>query len=326
MNKSGWPLLFLWLFTSCVKNAPPSNTSCDYTLGTEVLTNELTPLYVTQGIIPLFPNTTLITIPPYSYNRNGVTYNINPQRVFPYVNESCTFLDSVDLHDPDPLFILPVPDTRLYAVTISDTILNFRVNDPTSIDNVQNILWTWNSGFSTGIISGGKLIVDYLDGKVVKNGNVDSLASLNLLSPGKVYFLSMWSWNDEGTTVVQSTPCIPFLVGSRLFDYSNYLFVAGTWTLQSATDLTNQVALGNKFQVPTLQFGGSACSDGVSSTQLYYLEDSLPESISFINDSIFTIPVSTNFKNPITLQYICDHKMVFTTNFGDTLFSLIYTK
>lgn len=319
-------LLLVLRYGPCAKD--DSVKFCDETTGTQILTEQLSSLYGSTKLFPVFPNSRLLTIDPYSYIKNGHNYIINPGRVLPFVMSNCDFLDSVDIQDPEPRFSLPVINAKLYAVCISNAVLRQRQNAPNSIDNVENIIWTWNNSLSSGQVIGGRLVIDYSDGQKVIKGKPSPDSVLSTLQSGQVYFLSMWAWNDAGTEVVQSSTCYPFVIKNKRIDYDNYYFFNGKWQLASAVDISHNLDYTGSFPIRILQFGLFGCNpvSNLYTPTFYYVDKNLFITPILNDDGSFTLPKSENFSNPIQIDYACDEKLIFETKMHDTLYQLTYHK
>ena len=308
--------IFLWIailltpqMFFCQKNLIDTPCLKDYTFSR--IANVIGEVNTTSA---MFPNTKLITLGDYSYSRNGKGYTINMQQELSG-NNLCSFLESVNLHSSNPKFIVPVLASKLVAICISTSLLNVR-RDNKSIQNTKDIVWTWNSGLESGSISAGKLVVDYLDGKMVKNGNLDSTVSVTPLNSGELYFFSMWSWDDQGTVIENSSANVPFMVESRLYNFSSLALLGGNsmiddqkresnWLLDEVRDAKSGTLLSNTNAPLNLRFffDDGECLDEKQQITIYLFEDGLKKLI--INERNIMVEGSKIFKEKLEILFVC---------------------
>lgn len=79
--------------------------------------------------------------------------------------------------------------------------------DGNVINNSDDCVWLWNSGFGTG--NSNHIAFD--DGKSVSgisNGQPVYTSTLVPLTKGKKYYLMLWAWNDDATRIEYSSKLI----------------------------------------------------------------------------------------------------------------------
>ncbi|MCF0075328.1 hypothetical protein LZD49_32925 [Dyadobacter sp. CY261] len=247
----------------------------------------------------------------------------------------CSFLKEVSLHSSVPKFIVPVLPSKLVAICISTSLLKIRL-DNKSVENVNDIVWTWNSGLKSGTISGGKLIVDYSEGKMVKDGVVGMSSKAEPLSSGGFYFFSMWSWDDQGKEIEYSSANIPFIVEKRFFKFPSLSFLIGnlagtrypfgSWKLQAATDAQSGLPItvtGVPNQL-SFEFDSEACEAG-SQEPYGYLEGNVFRSITFDGYNI-DIQDSKLFVEKLEVLFVCESELQFRTVVRNLNVILTYSK
>lgn len=69
------------------------------------------------------------------------------------------------------------------------------------IENTSNMVWLWHSGLRTGINGS----VDYLDGRSIQDGDINSVSVPIPLQGGRSYYWAAWEWNNDGTEINASS-------------------------------------------------------------------------------------------------------------------------
>jgi len=281
----------------------------------------------------------LATINKYKYTINGSTYTIDPINTINHSSDICDLLENIDIHNEKPLFILPALNSKLIAISISTRLLNIKVNKQ-SIENTGDIVWTWNSGLNTGIISNGSLAVNYDDGRLVKNGQVLDSLHADPLTKGNLYYLTIWAWDDNGKQILYSSPSMPFLIGTHLYNYDNYdflgkdvsddvsslIFTTKTWRLDTAIDLQSNRSITDSFPIKSFSLQ-TQCqqSKGPSTTHLIYSDAFDSTGVHFIDNTAFTLDHHPVIKSQVNLLFVCPEKLIVQTAISNRPTELIYS-
>ena len=167
---------------------------------------------------PIF-GTDTVKIIPFSYRGHhfsGDNFFANtPPMTYKEVSGTyCKFISDVDALPVDPEFKWKDIGNKLVCAAIFDE--NIRINDR-KIQNVSNIIWTWNNSFDSGYNNNNIWNIKYSYGKMVKNGNIVPGSPTNL-EYNKGYVFAVWYWNDDGTEIVASSRPIPFFVTDKWTD------------------------------------------------------------------------------------------------------------
>lgn len=284
----------------------------------------------------IFENAQKIDFIPYTYSYNGNVYNIDLQHDLP-TGDVCSFFESISIHADAPQLIVPAVNSNLVAVAISTSPLQ-RVNGKNSISNTASIVWTWNSGISSATIENGNYKIKYADGRMVTNGEIQANTTVTTLLPGRIYYLSMWAWDSNGLNIAYSSASVPFMVTSRLFDYSyysNFIFlgdqgfesplISDIWNLESAVDIISNADITSSITPTSFYIHYIPC-DSVKSYQLWFVEDGMPKKITFSDYKYIKIEGSVLFTNTLEMQFACSQRLIFTTQIGNRMILFTYSR
>jgi hypothetical protein len=196
--------------------------------------------------------------------------------------------------------------------------------DGKRIQNIEDIVWTWNSGMGTGNQSSGNTIVDFSDGKDVKGGQ--TLTSLTRLEKNTTYFWAIWAWDDTGKDVAFSSLAIPFIVeGLPVLPVKSIRQLEGKWILNSAINVQDGSNFTNDF--PVHEFTGSIFCDDLN-YDIYELTYSTKPNnasgtISGNNDSHEYMIEDVMF---FELKLNCDSELVGKAKYNGTIYEISYSE
>jgi hypothetical protein len=226
---------------------------------------------------PIFDNSTLIGIPPYSYPASdedipifGNLIELNGDVSIDGVSNSsgcCGKLSAIDKFPMRPTLEWDNIQSNLMAAAIFKNKIEISL-DGHRIENVNDIVWTWNSGMNTGSQSSGKIVVEYLDGKDVTNGETQE--SNTPLEANKTYIWGVWAWNEAGTEIAFSSKAIPFIVESlESLPVISFEQLDGNWQLESATRQSDGVDLTQSFPIQNIDINVT-CERSLGELELSY--------------------------------------------------------
>lgn len=284
---------------------------------------------ITQNSI--FPNTELLQIPPYSYpappnpsSSLGTVIEISgDESIQPLLdnNNCCDITEILDRFPANPSFQWNSITSQLVAVAIFQTQVEISTNG-NRIKNIEDIVWTWNSGMGGDTQSGGKTTVEFSSGRDVQEGEI--LDTITELNENQVYVWAVWAWNENGTAVSFSSRAIPFVVENlpsiALTEPEQLTATNGIWTIVSATDINTNINVTQDFpiQIFTVDLN---CDDTTGNDN--------PIFSTFPNNLMGTIDTIENkitfgtidFSN---LFFPCDERLITRANYDNELLEVIY--
>ena len=97
-----------------------------------------------------------------------------------------------------PYFSWNMLSTKLVAMGVFDQRIEVSGNE---ITNREDVVFYWDSGMSTGRV--GSIIFD--DGRLYSDGNLIEITEDSTLDKGRTYFWAIWSWDEEGIYIQNSS-------------------------------------------------------------------------------------------------------------------------
>jgi hypothetical protein len=146
----------------------------------------------------LFPNSLHLNIPMYSYS-DGLG------NIFKVQGDTIYFTGIPDTLNSAPLLAWDSINLNIITVAIfkvRPTILGSTLRNP------GDIIWQWHSGMNLQKIKGQ---VKYSEGRNVINDSIEYNAEALPLSKGN-YSWAVWSWSDDGTSILFSSRIMSFYV------------------------------------------------------------------------------------------------------------------
>jgi hypothetical protein len=216
----------------------------------------------------IFPNTQRIYIPAYNYPSLSSQFHIFGNSILVSgdsliekignSNSCCYFAEVVDRYPIEPVYKWSVIPSNLTAIAVFENVVQLSI-DGKRIQNVDDIVWTWNSGMGTGSQVGGNVVIHHKDGRDVSNGQI--LSTVTKLDTNKLYYWGIWAWDDNGVNVTYSSRAIPFVVESiPKIQVKSIRQLEGSWKLQKAIDEQLGTDFTNNF--PIQRFTGTVfCED-----------------------------------------------------------------
>ena len=137
-----------------------------------------------------------------SFNYTTVIYQSIPGKnpIF-QVNESIELIapgQGAMISVDEPEFHWVTSNKRFVLACVSTNILEIYDN---RIKNTKDIVWIWH----TGIGSGREGSIQYSYGKNVTNGEINEKQEPIPLERGKIYYWSVWAWDEKGQVISASS-------------------------------------------------------------------------------------------------------------------------
>lgn len=253
---------------------------------------------ITQNLTqsPIFSDTELINTPNYIYT-NGNLNNGLPRDIEVRTDDSvqellgltdcCNIVSALNKVDTEPIFEWNSVNNELIAVAIFESNVKLS-SDLRRIENVEEAIWTWNTGIGGETKNSNKTRVSYSQGKDIIDGEITE--SITPLEPGKVYTWAVWAWNAQGTSVEKSSISIPFLVEqAKSIPLVNIFQLATSsnesWLLQSAINLSTMNDESGSFPFRDFQLFPMCNPDDDTLSIVMYESSTYPQNIDFFENS-----------------------------------------
>jgi len=235
------------LTASCKKHEQPAPSGGNQEICASFTISSVSGKYL---LAPIIPNTTRITVPQFSYVENFSTFTFIgdstviklPGTEMP--SNCCEAILYLSKLSPTPGFSWFDTGDSIVACAIFKGRVTVEESERL---NPASAVWMWNSGLQTGNHSGGKVFVQYSDGRPVLNGVIQENSDPVPLELNQTYTWMVWAWDNQGLNIVKSSFEIPFMVGRGVLpvvSLSDTSSIIGSWELSEAmlsdgTDITN---------------------------------------------------------------------------------------
>jgi hypothetical protein len=223
--------------------------------------------------VPPFQNSP-IHIPAYAYD-DTIHVNVRGDTVIHELidvtkRSPCELQQIIDLTTNEPSLSWTNTKDKLVAAAIFKSRIRLDARS-TIIQNDEAAVWGWHTGLKTGgVETGDKYVVDFHDGRMVRNGIIQESEMASPLKHDSVYYWLVWAWDENGTKIIRSSREIPIIVTkdaalpSILVSYASELM--GTWTLASAIDVTTNEDVTDKFYIRKMEIRNNGCKAPVKFT------------------------------------------------------------
>ena len=221
-------------------------------------------------LAPAIPNTSKINVPQFSYVENFSTFTfIGDSTVFKLPGSEmpsncCEAILYLSKLSPTPGFSWFDTGDSIVACAIFKGRVS--VEDSKRL-NAVNAVWMWNSGLQTGNHSGGKVFVQYSDGRPVVNGIIQQNSDPVPLELNQTYTWLVWTWDNQGINIVKSSFEIPFMVGRGVLpvvSLSDTSTIIGSWVLSEAM-LSNGTDITSSYSIRKILFHSTASVELIKS-------------------------------------------------------------
>lgn len=251
----------------------------------------------------VFDSTIVISVPPYDYYDQQL-FVCSGDSFYGYLN-----VNTVDWLSSRPTLKWPKTGDQLMAAAIFENRVRVAIGGQ-RIVNVDDVVWAWHSGLSTGSEHENSIVLEWADGRKVVNGMVVEDEVPSPLLNNKGYVWCAWAWNEQGTKVTKSTREHPFIVGQKDNASSQLISrqqVYGGWTVATAIDSISGSSVSLPFQDIYFVY---YCDSDINEYTSYY-GDSISDGLWEISDNrlFLRYPINLEFYD-VELQ--CDQLTAYT--------------
>jgi len=263
----------------------------------------------------VFNSTNKIKILPYKYFDTNRFYYVSGDSILSRlisIDDCCSLLKSIDEYSNEPIFEWDNIENKLIAIGIFTEPISVTRS---SITNINSIIWTWNNSIKPLTFINGKPQVKFMDGVPVQNGLVQYNKVPDPLDGNKVYYWSIWAWNESGSKVVASSIAIPFRVGDFSYQINEISSINGYWVLSEIDHPTFDTINTNNFEIKTFSISGD-CRE----FQYGINKDSIRNKKGNYLDINILSPILKNYDidSISKFQYFpCDQKLVLDLFYKD---------